>query len=342
METKLISHPTSESFAEAAGIIHGGGLVAFPTETVYGLGGNALCADAAKKIYAAKGRPSDNPLIIHLPSAACAEDYCETNPLYYRLASAFTPGPLTMILKKKSCIPDEVTGGLDTVAVRIPSDPIAHEFLAACGVPIAAPSANLSGKPSPTTADHVMRDLGGRIPLILDGGSCEIGLESTIVKIDDGNILLLRPGAITPEMLREVCPELGFDDKSMRPLAEGETPLAPGMKYRHYAPAAKLILLRGDREQILAYMKERSDDPTVGFLCDDRDISDIAPSDRTFLLTEDKDEQKMAARLFAALREIDDHPEILTVYAALPQSEGIGLAVYNRLMKAAGFTVISL
>lgn len=342
LKTKLITNPTRADFSIAAGIIREGGLVAFPTETVYGLGGNALLSDAAKKIYAAKGRPSDNPLIIHLADAADAERYCETNPLFYRLAAAFMPGPLTMILRKKPCIPDEVTGGLPTVAVRIPSDPVAHAFLSACGLPVAAPSANLSGKPSPTKAEHVMRDLYGRIDIILDGGDSEIGLESTIVKIDDGGITLLRPGAVTPEMLRKICPELTFDDKSMRPLAEGEKPLAPGMKYRHYAPAAKLILLDGDREAILAYMKTKIDDPTVGFLSDGEDVSSLVPAERCFPLSSSKNEREIAARLFAALREIDDHPAIQTVYAPLPDTEGIGLAVYNRLVKAAGFTVISL
>lgn len=342
METKLIRSPSQSDYLEAAAIIRAGGLVAFPTETVYGLGGNALMADAAKKIYAAKGRPSDNPLIIHLADAGEAEKYCITNPLYFRLAEAFTPGPLTMILTKKDCIPDDVTGGLSTVAVRIPSDPVAHAFLAACALPVAAPSANLSGKPSPTKAAHVMRDLSGRIDMVLDGGDSEIGLESTIVKIDDGCITLLRPGAVTPEMLRTICPDLRFDDKSMRPLSEGEKPLAPGMKYRHYAPSAKLILLDGSREAILSYMFEKSVDPTVGFLCDGEDMCALLPRERCFSLSSCQSGGEMAARLFAALREIDDHPGIETVFGALPVRQGIGLAVYNRLIKAAGFTVITL
>ena len=217
----------------AAEILRRGGLVVFPTETVYGLGGNGLDGTAAKKIYAAKGRPSDNPLIIHIATPEDAEQYAVTHPLYYRLASAFMPGPLTVILPKRENVPKSVTGGLDTVAVRCPSHPVAHRLIELAGIPIAAPSANLSGKPSPTCAEDVICDLSGRVDMILDGGACDIGLESTIVKIDGDSLTLLRPGGITYDALCMVCDKVTVADAVMHQLAANERPLSPGMKYRH-------------------------------------------------------------------------------------------------------------
>ena len=318
---------------KAARIIKSGGLCAFPTETVYGLGGDATAPDSAKKIYAAKGRPSDNPLIIHLADAADAEKYAVTNELYYRLAGAFCPGPLTIILPKKDIIPPEVTGGLDTVAVRIPSHPVAHAFIEACGVAIAAPSANISGSPSPTSAEHVKADLDGKIDAIIDGGECEIGLESTIVKIKNGRAVILRPGAVTEEMLSEVVP-VGRDEALFDKPDDSRRPEAPGMKYRHYAPAVPVTMLKGPHEDVVSYMNERlAEDARTGIICLQSD-GDKIKGKNVFYLPDAPDGQANA--LFSLLRGFDktDAPHIYTV---TPCRVGIGFAVYNRLTKASGF-----
>ena len=232
-----------EDLCRAADILRAGGLVVFPTETVYGLGGDATRDEAAKKIYAAKGRPSDNPLIIHIANPADAEQYAVTNALYYRLAQAFMPGPLTVIRPRRESIPTSTTGGLDSVAVRCPAHPVANKLIQLCGFPLAAPSANLSGKPSPTSAAHVAQDMDGRVDMIIDGGESEIGLESTIVKMDGDKLILLRPGGITCDALSLVCEHVTVADAVLHQLAENERPLSPGMKYRHYAPTAPLVLL---------------------------------------------------------------------------------------------------
>lgn len=340
MVTRLIRHPGERDLRYAAELIRAGCLVAFPTETVYGLGGNALRPDAAGRIYQAKGRPSDNPLIIHLASAEAAGDYCETTPLFEKLARAFLPGPLTMILPKKPCIPLEVTGGLDTVAVRVPENALAGSFLAACGVPVAAPSANTSGRPSPTSADHVFADLAEKVEFILDGGACALGVESTIVKLDGERVTLLRPGAVTPEMLRAVAGELAFDDRSMEKPKAGEIPLAPGMKYRHYAPRASLTLLEGSRESILNFLREKGKDKSVAILADGSDMLPLVEEGRVLFLGERSDPASLAKHLFAALRALDERKEITAAYAAMPEKKGMGLAVYNRLLKASGYTVL--
>lgn len=339
METLILDANLEESVTRAAEIIREGGLVAFPTETVYGLGGNGLREDSARRIYAAKGRPSDNPLILHLHDPMEAEKYCYVNPLYYTLAAAFMPGPLTVIMPKRPIVPYAVTGGLETVAVRVPSDPIARSFLAQCGVAVAAPSANISGRPSPTTAEHVIEDMNGRIDMILCGGECEIGLESTIVKLEDDHLTLLRPGAITPSMLESVFPCVSIDDCSMRPIASGETPAAPGMKYRHYAPNAKVIILDGKKDKILSFQKTVAQDQETGILCFEEHLSQIEGS-HVYAMGDDP--SKMAKTLFACLRRFDAYPEIRTIYAAMPPEEGIGMAVRNRLLKAAGFSVLKL
>ena len=261
----------------AAAVIRGGGLVVLPTETVYGLGANALDADAAAKIYAAKGRPSDNPLIIHVASPEDAERYAYTSPLYYRLAAAFMPGPLTVILPKRDCIPSTVTGGLDSVAIRCPSHPVANRLIQLSGVPIAAPSANLSGKPSPTCADDVIDDLSGRVDLILDGGSCEIGLESTIVKLDGDELTLLRPGGITYDALCMVSDRVTVADAVTHQLADDERPLSPGMKYRHYAPSAPLVLLSGSPERVLAFLRGEQSHTDCAILCYDEELPHLSP-----------------------------------------------------------------
>ncbi len=333
---------TEADIDRAATLLREGGLVAFPTETVYGLGGNALLADAAERIYLAKGRPGDNPLIVHLAQAADADRYCITNALFERLAEAFMPGPFTVILPKRDCIPSSVTGGLDTVAVRVPSHPLAHQLIARAGLPVAAPSANLSGRPSPTCADHVREDLDGRIDMILDGGTCEIGVESTIVRIDGPDTLTLcRPGAVTYEQLCTVCGEVRIDRAVTEKLADGERPAAPGMQYRHYAPASPVTLIGGEHARAAAYIADRLS-AQVGVLCYDEDVGRFSEAGLVRSLGARDDAASHAHALFDALRAFDAHPGIKEIYSFLPDMQGMSLAVFNRLLKAAGFQVILL
>lgn len=341
-ETKLWRIPDANAIDEAARILKRGGLVAFPTETVYGLGALALDEEAAAKIYLAKGRPSDNPLILHLAHAEEAGRYAFVNPCYEKLASLFMPGPLTVILPKREVVPRSVTGGLSTVALRVPAHPVAHKLIAAAGTAIAAPSANRSGRPSCTTAEHVLADMAGRIDGILDGGPSDFGLESTIL-LPEGEqaVKLLRPGAVTVEMLEEAGFTVTLDKAVTEKLADGEAPLAPGMKYRHYAPKADVILLEGDEEALSAFMVSKKELPNVAFLCYD-EMKSIMQGANALYLGPQKDMSLMAHRLFSALRELDERPEIRTVYAPLPSRKDMGLALYNRLLKASGYTVMKL
>ena len=331
----IIVNDDYENIAQAAEIIKSGGLVAFPTETVYGLGANALDPQAARRIYEAKGRPSDNPLIVHFVEPSDAEKYSYTCELYYKLAFEFKfmPGPITVILPKRDCIPSEITSGLDTVAMRVPSHPTARELIKLSGVPIAAPSANASGKPSPTTAAHVIEDLNGRVEMILDGGDCVIGLESTIVKIENDALILLRPGAITYEELRSVCDNVIIGDSVVGKF-DG-TPLAPGMKYRHYAPDAQVYLLDGADEKVYGFLADKQD---CGILCYDED-TELLKYANAVSLGSKYHYAKQAHMLFKCLR---DFKNVDVIYARMPQTDGIGLAVYNRLIKAAGFEVVKL
>ncbi len=322
---------------EAAKIILSGGLVVFPTETVYGLGGNGLLADAAKKIYSAKGRPSDNPLIIHIAEPKDAENYAFTGDIYYRLAESFMPGPLTVIMKKRDCIPHSVTGGLDTVAVRCPSHPVAHALIEKCGVPIAAPSANISGRPSPTSAEYVIEDMNGRVEMIIDGGECEIGLESTIVKIDGNSLTLLRPGAITYDALCCVCEDVKIAPAVLEKLAENEKPLSPGMKYRHYAPNADFVLLDGDDNDVLEFIKKEQVENNCAVLCYDEELSHLDAS-LSICIGAKEDLNTQAKKLFTALREADKLGAN-KIYAHLPTLDGLGLALYNRMIRAAAHTI---
>ena len=327
----------------AAEIIKRGGLVAFPTETVYGLGGDGTNPKAAESIYAAKGRPSDNPLIIHLSNPMDAEKYTYPHNTYYMLAERFMPGPLTVVMRAKDSIPKQTRGGLDTVAVRCPSNPIAKRLIELSERPIAAPSANLSGSPSPTDANHVIRDMQGRIDMIIDGGACDIGLESTIVKIeDDGSILLLRPGRITVDELACVAP-VSVADAVIGELKAGQVALSPGMKYRHYAPSAPLTLLDGEIAEIIDFVKTR-ESSHIAVICysDHRDmIADEIPGVDLFVLGAKADINEQAHHLFSILREIDEL-NYDNIYAPLPSMEGVGLALYNRMIRAAAHTVINL
>ena len=336
MDTLFFENPSAEEILRAGEMIKSGGLVAFPTETVYGLGANALDAEASAKIYAAKGRPSDNPLIIHLADPSDAEKYAFTTPEFQRLAERFMPGPLTVIMKKREIIPRTVTGGLDTVAVRVPSHPTANALIRAAGVPIAAPSANLSGKPSPTSAAHVVRDMFGRIDAIIGGSDAEIGVESTIVTLAGEVPCVLRPGFVTPEELREVLPEV-----EVSPAVTGRyegVPLSPGMRYKHYSPRASVTILDGEYSHIAAFLADR---PECGKLCFAGDAEILAmPNSREY--GEKDDPSSQAHLLFSRLREFDDLPEITEIYARKPSSGGVGLAVLNRLIRAAGFNVKTL
>ena len=321
----------------AGDILRAGGLVVFPTETVYGLGGDATNADAASKIYAAKGRPSDNPLIIHIEKPSDAEQYCITNEFYYRLAEQFMPGPLTIILPKKDSIPSTVTGGLNSVAVRCPAQPVARALIAAAGIPVAAPSANLSGKPSPTTAEHVIRDMIGRVDMIIDGGACEIGLESTIISLNGGTATLLRPGAITYDALCCVCDKVEVASAVAHQLSENERPLSPGMKYKHYAPTAPFVLLDGSHENVLHFLQDRQTKEKCAILCFEEEIAHLMPQNLLSVGPRD-DLELQAHRLFDALRRTDDM-QVDVIYGHLPPMDGIGLALYNRMIRAAAHTI---
>ncbi len=338
VKTKLFSKTDAQCLEECAKIIKSGGLVAFPTETVYGLGADATDEQAAKKIYAAKGRPSDNPLIIHISSPMDAEKYAYTNELYKKLADAFMPGPLTVIMKKRKNIPDSVTGGLDTVAVRCPSHPVARQLIEKCNVAIAAPSANLSGSPSPTCVNHVVSDLEGIVDAIIDGGDCEIGLESTIVKMEDNQLTLLRPGAITADALRCICENVEISPAVTEMLAEDERPLSPGMKYKHYAPSVPLVLLTGESDKVMTFLHNAQNAEKCAILCYHEELDSLR-CERLIDIGSKDDLQTQAQRLFAALRHTDEL-DCDIIYAHLPSMEGFGLALYNRLIRAAAHTVI--
>ena len=341
-----------EDIKEAALIIKSGGLVAFPTETVYGLGANALMPEAAKKIYAAKGRPSDNPLIVHISKTEDVKDIANDIPeLFYTLANKFWPGPMTVVLKKKSIIPDATSGGLDTVAIRLPESNIARALIEVSGVPIAAPSANTSGRPSPTKASHVFADMNSKIEMIIDGGEVGIGVESTIVDLTENTPTLLSPGAITLEMLRDVCGNVNIDPAIEHLLSTGEAPKAPGMKYKHYAPKADMKMLRGSESAVLYYLRSQimESEPETAILTVDEHKSDLLSfikenkKDNVKLLSlgSSKDMSSIAHNLFDVLRKCDDLGVKNIISESFDES-GIGRAVMNRLKKAAGFNIIDL
>lgn len=331
---------------EAAGIIAEGGLVAFPTETVYGLGADALHPEAAKKIYAAKGRPSDNPLIVHIAEFSDLESIAKEVPEQARkLAEAFWPGPLTMIVWKNEKVPYETTGGMDTVAIRMPNHPVALELIRKSGCLIAAPSANTSGKPSPTEASHVKKDLDGKIPMILDGGPVGIGIESTIIDLTEKVPMILRPGYITKEMLEEVLGEEVKVDPGIIAADSLTKPKAPGMKYKHYAPKADLILVDGESSKVKEKINQLVEDKRkqgkkVGVIATD----ETAPSycaDIVFSIGARADEDAIAKHLYKILREFDDS-EVDIIYSESFATPRIGQAIMNRLLKAAGHQVLTV
>ncbi len=329
-----------EAIAYAAQVIRSGGLVAIPTETVYGLGANGLDPDAVKRIYEAKGRPSDNPLILHVPTAAWLERYCRSIPeSAYRLAKEFWPGPLTMILPRKELVPDQTTGGLDTVGIRCPNHPVTLALIEAADLPIAAPSANTSGRPSCTAAEHVLEDMNGKIECILDGGPCTVGVESTIVDLTCEPPRLLRPGGLPLEELERVLGTVEVDAVVTRQMGEGEKPRAPGMKYRHYAPHAPVTVVTGTPAASAQYLLEHIEDGD-GVICYD-EFAPLFPCAEVQRIGSLQNKGEQARRVFDALRSFD-HTQVRRILAQCPDSAGLGLAIGNRLKKAAGFHVVDV
>jgi L-threonylcarbamoyladenylate synthase len=338
-------HIDGELLKEAGGIIRQGGLVAFPTETVYGLGGDALNPASSKKIYEAKGRPSDNPLIVHIAEIEALRPIVREIPETARkLAEAFWPGPLTMILYKSDLVPYETTGGLDTVAVRMPVHKVAREFIRAAGGYVAAPSANRSGRPSPTIAKYVAEDMDGRIEMLIDGGDVAIGLESTIVDLTSDEPMILRPGYITKEMLEEVLSHVEEDRTLMRD-DSGAAPKAPGMKYRHYAPKGELTIVIGQEDAVVNYINERlaeshAGNKKTGVIGTDRTIGHYC-ADACKSVGSREDEPAIARELYRILREFDDEA-VEVIYSEAFDESGIGQAIMNRLLKAAGHKVVRI
>lgn len=331
--------PDRNALRLASDILHRGGLVVIPTETVYGLAANALDPQAVLGIYAAKNRPADNPLIVHVSSVDMAKEYAAEWPrAAQKLADAFWPGPLTMILPKRENIPPEVTCGGSSVAIRFPSHPVARAVIEESGLPLAAPSANRSGSPSPTCADHVVHDLNGLVDLIIDGGHCACGVESTVVTLCTNPPRLLRPGFVTVEELRDVLGEVEVDPAVFHALKDGQPVASPGMKYRHYAPRARLTLLDGSLADCAAYAAEHAGEhPTV--LCFEGE--ETAFSVDTIVYGKEGDAASQAARLFDALRALDERG-VKIAYARCPARDGVGMAVWNRVLRAAQFAVVKL
>ena len=338
METLLLSAADRETAQAAANIIKNGGLVAIPTETVYGLGANGLDPQAVAKIFVAKGRPQDNPLILHVADPEQLELFCHDIPeCAYKLAEAFWPGPLTMVLPARDNVPKCTTAGLPTVAIRCPDNDVTRQIIRLAGVPIAAPSANISGKPSTTTAQHVLHDHSGRIEAVVDGGPCRVGVESTIVDLTEDTPRLLRPGGITPEQLLSVLGDLVIDQAVTAQLDKAAVVKAPGMKYRHYAPEAQVLIVAGSREAAARYI-QKSYAPGDRVLCF-REELELYRNCAPLAYGSEADPETLSAGLFAALRELDD-PNVKRVFARCPEGGGVAYAVQNRLKKAAAFRII--
>lgn len=333
-----------QAIVRAGEIIRAGGLVAFPTETVYGLGGDALNASSSEKIYAAKGRPSDNPLIVHIAKMEALPFLVREVPKdAYKLAERFWPGPLTMIFNKSKYVPAKTTGGLETVAVRMPSNKVAKAFIEEAGGYVAAPSANRSGRPSPTLAKYVIEDLDGRVEMIIDGGEAVIGLESTIVDLTEKKPMILRPGYVTAEMLASVIGNVETDRAIMDEACD-KAPKAPGMKYRHYAPKGGLTIVEGQAWQVEQYINERLKECKAGgkktgvIATDETALHYQADSVKS--VGKRKEKEQIAKGLFRILREFDDE-DIQVIFAESFERQGVGAAIMNRLLKAAGHQVVT-
>ena len=337
-DTKGQQKEIEDKISAAAKILREGGLVAIPTETVYGLGANGLDPNAVNRIFEAKGRPQDNPLILHVTGAQWLPRYCrDIPPIAYVLARKFWPGPLTMILKRSPVVPDETTAGLDTVAVRCPNHPVTLSIIREAGIPIAAPSANTSGRPSCTTAQDVLEDMDGKIEGVVDGGACTVGVESTILDLTCEPPRLLRPGGLPLEDLERLIGHIDVDKAVTGKLEEGEKPKAPGMKYRHYAPKAPVTVVTGSPEASAAEITRRVS-PTSGVICFDEYVH-MFPEQEVHALGPAADKLTQAQRVFDALRTFDGSA-VTEVYAQCPDNRGLGLAIGNRLKKAAGFHII--
>lgn len=343
METELIKINSidDEALKRAGQCIKDGGLVAFPTETVYGLGGDGLNEVAAKNIYLAKGRPSDNPLILHInDQKMLGRIVSEVTPMAKKITTAFCPGPITIILPKSNIVPKAVTGGLDTIAVRMPDNDIARALIKYADTPIAAPSANISGRPSPTTAQAVYKDLQSRIDMVLDGGACQFGVESTIVDCTEDVPIILRPGAITKEMLEEIFPVVKIDKAIV---GANVVPKAPGMKYKHYAPKVDMILIEGDNEKMSSSIKEilhkyENEGKKVGLLVSD-EVANELNHQNIFSYGSQENLAQIASEIYEGLRYFDDK-DVDIILAQGTTDKGIGLAIMNRLHKASGFNSI--
>ncbi len=342
METRCLP-PTEEAIQYAASLLQKGDLVAFPTETVYGLGADALNQQAVCSIFAAKERPADNPLIVHIAERADLYPLCHPNEKALKLMDAFWPGPLTLLMKKTAAVPCVTTAGLDTVAVRMPSHPVARRLLWACGCPVAAPSANRSGRPSPTRASHVLEDMAGRIPLILDGGPCDVGLESTVVDMTREIPLVLRPGSVTPEMLSQAVGPVETAGSLLQPLAPGEAAPSPGMRHRHYAPRGMLTLVSGREENAVSALKCLYD----ASIREGKTACILALSEHMPCYGERyaqdigslAQKEQVAARLFDVLRRMD-REGIECIFSEVVEASGLGLAIMNRLGRAASFRFV--
>ena len=334
-ETRLLTD-SDEDIAIAAEIISRGGIVGMPTETVYGLAADAENPEAVEKIFTAKGRPQDNPLIVHAAEISQIEEFaCDVPELAYKIAERFCPGPLTMVLPKRERIPHITSAGLDTVGIRIPCHKAALKLIRACGKALAAPSANLSGSPSPTSAEHVLKDMNGRIPAIIDGGSCAVGVESTVISFESGRIRLLRPGFVSAEELSEFG-EVIMDRHITEAALDGERVTSPGMKYRHYSPKANVTILSGSREKYLEFVNGLDGEGVFAMPFDEDEGSCGIPC-----VAYGNTSEEQAERIFSVLRKFDEIGA-KQVYARCPSQDGVGLAVYNRLLRAAGFEIIKL
>lgn len=321
----------------ASEILKSGGIVAVPTETVYGLAASAYSDDAIKSVFTAKGRPQDNPLIVHIASIDMLNDIARDIPdVAYECAKAFWPGPFTMVLPKGDKIADSVSAGLDTVAVRFPSDKTICDIILKSGLPLAAPSANTSGRPSPTTASHVIEDLDGKIDAVVCGNDSSVGVESTVVSLVGEKPRLLRPGAVTPEQLRKILPDLIIDDAVLKQLKEGEKVASPGMKYKHYAPKTNAILVEGCSNSFVRYVNQKTD---CAAICFEEEYYSISVKKISY--GSKRNESTLAKNVFAVLRDIDTLG-VKEVYIHAPSKDGVGLAVYNRLIRACGFNVVTL
>lgn len=339
METKLFNAKNPKDIQAVAKILKNGGLVAIPTETVYGLAADAFNAESCANIFKAKGRPGDNPLIVHISNMNMLKDIVSEIPEEAKaLAEKFWPGPLTIIMKKNDKIPNVTSANLPTIAVRFPSHPVARAIIDEAKIPLAAPSANISGSPSPTSFEHCVHDLLGRVDGIIDGGVSSVGVESTIISLAGDTPVLLRPGFVTIEELREVLEKVELSHAVLEKLLEGEKVLSPGMKYKHYAPKARVILLKAKSEDYVKYVNEH-DDEGVFALC----FSEEAPmlKTETVIYGSEFSDAEQAEHIFEALRALDERGA-KTVFAHSPKISGIGLAVYNRLVRAAGFDIIEL